>query len=404
MPDHHHYKSRHPAEIPVALPDPGLQRQLAEPQCGMKIVLVTNIPAPYRIPVYNLVARELGDDFHVVFCARIEHNRQWDLGLFEFKHTFLNENFYLTDGAAVHSNLDVVGVLHRYHPQVVITTGFGPTHLYSWGYALATGSKHIPMTDAWLYSEMHLGISHRVVRRMVYRTSSAFLGASQKSLQLYKSYGVAGSGLFQSCLCIDNKRFFSSAVNTDRPYDLMYAGQIIEGKIPSLFTDVVRIVKQTRGMVRVLVIGDGVLRHTFLESLADAGADYEYAGFVSQAELPRHYSRAKLLLFTTARDAWGIVANEALASGTPVFTTPYAGVAHELVVDGWNGFVLEPDPQLWGEKVVAVLEDPGMLVEMRANAVRSVNEYTFEKAASGIVAAAKWAYRHKGFSAVIGRN
>ncbi len=74
----------------------------------MKIVLVTNIPAPYRVHVYNLVAGELGDDFHVFFCVSNEPNRQWNLGLFEFKHTFLNENFYLSKGNVVHRNLDVV--------------------------------------------------------------------------------------------------------------------------------------------------------------------------------------------------------------------------------------------------------------------------------------------------------
>ncbi len=239
---------------------------------------------------------------------------------------------------------------------------------------------------------------------MVYRTSSAFLGASQKNLQLYKCYGVDSSSLFQSCLCIDDERFISNAANTGRPYDLMYAGQINEIKIPRFFTDVVRLVKQKRRLVRVLVIGDGVLRHTFLESLANAGADVDYAGFAPQGELPRHYSRLKMLLFNTSSDVWGIVANEAPASGTLVLTTPYVGVVHELVIDGSNGFVLEPDPQLWWEKVVAVLENPAMLAEMRSNVVRSVNGYTFEKAASGIIAAAKWVYRHKGFVAVFGRN
>jgi hypothetical protein len=51
----------------------------------MKTLLLTNIPAPYRIPVFNRVANVLGDDFLVVFFAGIEPNRMWDVGHFAFR-------------------------------------------------------------------------------------------------------------------------------------------------------------------------------------------------------------------------------------------------------------------------------------------------------------------------------
>jgi glycosyltransferase involved in cell wall biosynthesis len=169
----------------------------------------------------------------------------------------------------------------------------------------------------------------------------------------------------------------------------MFSGQIVEGKMPEFFVEVVRRVKEKRGEASVLVIGDGKLRDSFLDSLKEIGAKVTYAGFIAQGDLPSYYSQAKLLLFTTRNDAWGIVANEALASGTRVITTPYAGAAHDLVIDGENGYVVDTDASLWATKIIELLQNEPLLEQMRLNAVSSVAEFNFDNAARGIIEAAK---------------
>ena len=362
----------------------------------MKVLLITNIPAPYRIPVFNRVAKALGDDFMVVFCARNEPNRLWDVSHFTFRYEYLKENFKVSGGSYVHNNLDVLRVLKRYNPDVVITTGFNPTSLYAWGYSLLSGKRHIPMTDGWELSERSLGFKHRLVRMCVFSTSQAFIGAGKKSLILYKKYGIEEVKLFQSHLCIDNSPFIRKAQNTIRPYDFMFSGQIIERKMPDFFIDVVTKVKDLRGKVRVLIIGDGPLRERMLMKLAEKNIVVDYAGFVPQEDLPRYYSEAKILLFTTNNDPWGIVANEALASGTPVITSPCSGVADDLVVDGKNGYVVESNVSAWVDKSLSLLENDDLWEEMHMSAVESVQDFNFDNAANGIIAASIWAFSHSG--------
>jgi glycosyltransferase involved in cell wall biosynthesis len=358
----------------------------------MKIFLLTNIPAPYRIPVFNRVADVLGDDFLVVFCAKTEPNRLWDVSHFAFRHEYLNENFKVSRGSFIHNNRDVLGALKRFLPDVVITTGFNPTSLYAWGYSLLSGKCHIPMTDGWIMSEHKLGFKHRLVRRLVFRTSKAFIGAGKKSLELYKNYGIGDEHLFKSHLCIDNSQFIRQAQNMIRPYDLMFAGQIIERKMPDFFIDVVTKVKEIRGKARVLIIGDGPLRERMLTKLAERDIDVDYSGFVPQKDLSGFYCRARILLFTTSNDPWGIVANEALASGTPVITCPCSGVADDLVVNGRNGYVVVSNVAVWVDKVVGLLDNASLWEEMHTNAVESVHDFTFENAAKGIIAASEWAF------------
>ncbi len=360
----------------------------------MRLVIVTNIPAPYRTPIYTKLAETLGNYFLVIFAARTEPNRSWDLGELKFNHLFLNENITeKSDGFNyVHNNFDVIKHLQTFNPDVVITTGFNPTHLYSWLFAKLFGKKHIPMTDGTISSEKHLSWLHRIVRTIVYKTSHAFLGASKSSKELYKSYGVKGEKIFQSHLCVSNEEFRNDLKYQDRIFDMMFSGQFTERKLPFLFADIVKKVSSQITGLKVLVLGNGPLKEEFLNRLKNDKIYVEYAGFVAQEALPNYYASARLFLFTTRLDPWGVVANEALASGTPVLVTPYAGVSGDLVQDGNNGYVIEADSDLWAERIVELLQDCEQWQKLSKNASMSVKKYTFDNAAKGILDACEYAY------------
>ena len=358
---------------------------------SVRLAIVTNIPAPYRIPVYNLLAQDLGEDFVVFFCAASEPNRQWDLPEMEFRHVFLRGHLVKKKEPYAHNNFDVLPSLVKFGPNVVLTTGYNPTHLYAWFYSVLWRKKHIAMTDGWLLNERQLTMLHRAARRMVLGTSHAFVGAGANSMELFASYGVKKDDMFKSHLCADNGRFMEHSGNRDRKYDIMFSGQIIERKIPAFFADVAGRVSKVKGDLRVLVLGDGPLRKKFLDDMSKAGVQFEYAGFVRQGDLPAYYSQARLLLLTTKEDAWGLVANEAMAAGTPVISTPYAGIVNDLLIDGRGGFVMEPDPVTWGERILRVLDDPQLWERLSVDATEAVKEFNFGNAAEGIKRAAKHA-------------
>jgi len=257
-------------------------------------------------------------------------------------------------------------------------------------YALLTNTPNITFTDGWNLSERNLGIWHKIIRKLVYRTSKAYIGASKNSLKLYEYYGVRTEDMFISHLCINNNYFLEFAGNQDRQYDIMFSGRIIEGKMPYFFVEIVEQLIIQRNKLSVLVIGDGPLREKFINSLKFTGAHLFYPGFIAQKDLPNYYSKSKILLFTTISDAWGIVANEALASGTPVFTTPYAGVNNDLVIDGYNGYILEINAGLWASQINAVLDDNVLLNKLRANAIKSIEKFNYDSSAQGIVNAIEW--------------
>lgn len=358
------------------------------------LVIVTNIPAPYRNPVYKLIADKLGlESFHVVFCARKESNREWVINQNGFSHTFLNEHVLERKGKYIHNNPDVWRVLNQLNPEFVITTGFNPTHLYAFAWACLNRRTHIPMTDGTLESEEQLSFIHRLVRRIVYRFSNVFIGASIGSKRLYESYGVPKERFFQSHLCANNAAFFPVDL-ASRTYDFMFCGRFSAEKNPLFVIDVARSVALALGrQVSLLLVGSGPIVDEVKAFASRYSVEVEttFKGFVQQRDLPELYCSAKIFLFPTSWDPWGVVANEACAAGQVVLVSPYAGVAGDLIVHRENGYVLQLDLPLWVKHAVRMLSDQKLLNQFSECGLQRVQKFSYANAAKGVIDAVNFA-------------
>ena len=66
-------------------------------------------------------------------------------------------------------------------------------------------------------------------------------------------------------------------------------------------------------------------------------------GRVEYSELPKYYAQVGVFVFPTYKDEWGLVINEALASGLPVIGSIYSQAVEELVAEGENGWLFKTD-------------------------------------------------------------
>ncbi len=357
-----------------------------------RIALVTNEPPPYRVPIFNKVGRAPDVDFQVIFCCRREPNRHWNLPPLEFDHVFLRERITTVNGRYIHNNPDVISALGRFAPDVIVTDGFNPTSLYAFAYAWFKGIPHIPMTDGTDISEQALSGVHKAIRRFVYARSAAFLSASIGGDRLYGSYGIPIERCFKSCLCVNNAVFTPFLRPEDKQYDFIFCGRMEQGKSPLFALNVaLDVAKKMKRKTSILFVGSGSEE----ESVKRAAAlqpdllSVDFHGFATQQELPALYRSARIFLFPTLADVWGVVANEACAAGLPVIVSPHAGVVGELVLNGQNGFVCDLDIDLWSERAVLLLTQPDVCRKFSERSLSLVNQYTFDNAASGLLEACR---------------
>ena len=370
----------------------GAQLALAK---KLRVVIVTNIPVPYRLPVYALLAQESDIDFHVVYCSGREPDREWNLEQLRFSHTFLKSSFMRYRSRYIHFNHDVWSVLQSLKPDIVVTTGFNPTHIMAYVWTRLHGARHVAMTDGTLESEVRLSTLHRWVRRHVYTHTAAFIGASDGAMRLYQSYGINSSDMFKSHLCADNALFFNVPLQA-KVYDFIFCGRFEAVKSPLFAMDVARATALRLGRrVSMVLLGSGSLEGEMRSYAKTIAADVEvvFAGFAKQEALPGWYGASRIFLFPTRWDPWGVVANEACAAGVPMLISDVAGAVGELVQDGDNGFVLPLERECWTDAAVRLLTDKSLYAVMAVRCRERVGAYHYANAARGIMHAVRAADR-----------
>jgi len=363
----------------------GLGRRASVP----RLAVVSNIPAPYREPVFELLAKRSEFEIHLFYCSDREPDREWRLEEANYPRTILRKSHFSLDGRFIHVNFDVVPALRRFAPDVVLTTGFNPTHLFAFAYALANRKVHLAMTDGTDQSERKLTRVHRTIRRLIYRRTEAFIGASEGSIRLYRSYGVPEQRIFRSPLSVDNARFMREK-SGDATTDLLFCGRMVDIKNPLFALDVAhQCAMQLGRRVSICFAGSGPLEPLVRAKAAQvrASVDAKFSGFIQQSGLPGIYQAAKVFLFPTRWDPWGVVANEAAAAGLPTIISPMSGAAGELVVHGESGYILELDLAVWAQAAARLLGDEALRSRMGLAATRRVQQFTYESAAEGIVEA-----------------
>lgn len=346
-----------------------------------RVVIVTNAPAPYRSPVFA----ELGDDYEIVFCAATESNRKWGPVDLPFRHRFVPGRVHRhTDGFNyIYFNWKILKVLKELDPLVVVTTGFNPTHLLAFAWALLYSRRHITMTDGTATSESGFSLIRRLLRRMIYRMSSAFIVTGWGGRALLQTYGVDRNRIFVSRLSAPAYPGKNPSMS-EREFDVLFCGQLHPRKAPLFFVEVCKSIRESRGGCRALVIGDGPLRDQVIHALDAASIDHTYLDAVPYASIAAQYGRAKVLLFPTLLDPWGLVANEAFAAGTPVITSPEAGVAGDLVIEGVNGHIAPLDVETWRTLTLGLIEQPDKWLAFSEAARAQSREFSFAAAAAGI--------------------
>ncbi len=358
----------------------------------IKTVIVTNVPAPYRVPVWRRVAADPEVDLSVIFCSKPHIDTQTAPDSYGFKHLFLTAPYLAMQRRFMHCDLGIWGELRRLNPDLVITTGYIPTFLFAFAWSWLHRVKHVVMTDGTLFSEQTLTPLHRIVRRWVFKRSQAFIGACQGSAELFRGYGIAADHIHIAYLCADNSRF--GRPPNQAQSDFIFCGRFIPHKQP-LFA--LRVAEQTARKlgrkVSLDFLGDGEMLAEMrqLAQELEERVTCRFLGYASQEDLPQHYANAKVFLFPTAWDPWGVVANEACAAGLPVIVSPHAGVAGELVLDNVNGYIRELETEAWSDAAARLLTDAELYARFSANSRDQVAHYTYDASARGMLAAIKQA-------------
>lgn len=129
---------------------------------------------------------------------------------------------------------------------------------------------------------------------------------------------------------------------------------------------IVRAMANVNGPIRLVIAGDGTQRQNVERLADDTGvADrITFLGSVEDEALIELYAGALAVVYPPFDEDFGYVTLEAFLARKPVITCTDSGGPNEFVVDGQNGFSIEPDPDAIAAAINALALDRRRAAEM----------------------------------------
>lgn len=368
-----------------------------------KLVIITEIIAPYRIPVFNALAQRPEIDLHVIFLSENDPSlRQWRVYKDEIKFHYdvLPSWRRRVAGYNLLINREVDSALNRIKPNVVLCGGYN--YLASWQAARWAKDHRAPLL---LWSESTAFDQRRgypfveFIKTRFLNLCTAFVVSGKSSENYLIDLGMEKEKIFTAPDAVDVALFSRSAETarqrrmSDRSGRLpsryfLYVGRLVKEKgVFDLLEAYAQLDPNLRSQIGLVFAGDGAEQAALVKRASKiTPGTIQFLGFVHREQLPELYALSDGLVFPTHSDPWGLVVNEAMACALPIIVTDVAGCALDLVQDGWNGFVVPPhDPTRLAAAMARLAGDSELRAEMAANSRERIDAFSPAAWAEGMV-------------------
>ncbi len=374
----------------------------------MRLVILTEIIAPYRIPVFNALAQRDDIDLHVIFLAESDPKlRDWLVYKDEIRFSyqvlpswrrkFAGHNLLLNRG--------LKKGLRRAAPDAILCGGYN--YVASWQALCWARRRRVPFI-LWVEStDRDIRSRNRVIeflKKKFIERCSAFVVPGKSSLQYVMNYGVLERDIFTAPNAVDTELFAQRAEAVRQqaerrrqalqlpPRFFLFVGRLVREKgLFDLLEAYGKLTPELRTLVSLVLVGDGAARaEVDRRAMQIAPGQVRCAGFVQRDHLADYYALAESFVFPTHSDTWGLVVNEAMACGLPVIASDAAGCVADLIEDHWNGRVVRRGDVI---QLASAMEELGsdstLRTQMGNHSRERILRYSPEACAAGIAQAAR---------------
>ncbi len=323
---------------------------------GTRVALLTNFVPPYRRPLFEQVARRVGQ-MRVFVSVPSESNRAWepDWGGLDVtvqrtvtrKRTWRHPQGF-ADATYLHFPYDTLWQLWRYRPDVIVSAEMGLRSLQAAIYrALVPSCRLIVWATLSEHSEQGRGRLRPRLRRWLLRRVDGVYVNGRSGARYIRRFQVPDDNVFIVPTTFEVKTYLDVPVSRppDRAHRLLCVGQLVPRKGVDLLLDALGRwgAAHPGGHAELVVAGDGEQRAMLESHALPPNVEVSFLGNQHYARLKAVYADAGVLVFPTLADEWGLVVNEAMAAGLPVLGSLYAQSVEELVTDGETGWTFRPD-------------------------------------------------------------
>jgi glycosyltransferase involved in cell wall biosynthesis len=368
----------------------------------MRVLFVVGNLGDSHVPRYQALLRLANSRGHEVFLVEVfgksgvygfpQHRRAAFFNTHPANCVTLIKDAGEGDGHTLRVAVELLSVLRTFAPDVVVTLGYNTN--YSIALCVLKGlTRRFPliyMSDSKADDGKRYALKERAKRLLVSKFDAALV-AGEKHRAYAQSLGVPMERSRVGFDVIDVDYFSRMAREAEAGaadirvrftlpprYVLCVSRFVARKNIDLLMTAFFHSGLHTAGVSLVLV-GQGPCKQSLLEQIDRLGLSRHVVilSSVPNPDMPGLYALADFVVLASKFDQWGLCINEAFAAGTPAIVTRTCGVANELVHDGVNGFIVEPDDEsALSAKIMQLGTNSALRERFSVNALTSVRRWT----------------------------
>jgi 1,2-diacylglycerol 3-alpha-glucosyltransferase len=348
-------------------------------------------PAPYIIGLVDAV-RSIWDGTIEVVFAHDALTQPWGYELQEPGESVLRSG-------SINALGDIRHILANGNYSLIHVAGWGDPILLG---ALLLGSLlRIPVTvesDTPLPHSLPIWkrLAKEVLYRPLFRLPAVFLPGGSRQAAYLRHYGVEEERIQIARMTVDVSKILSysasmqraSKVNVLRRHGIpenyvkiLYLGRLEPHKGLFDLLEGFKRLKRRIDSICLLIAGEGSLTK-LVEQQASSETSIYYMGRLSGERVWEAYAISDVFVLPSHREPWGLVVNEAMASGLPVIVTDRVGCVDDLVEHKRTGLIVPAEsPEELLVAMEALVSDANARQCMGAEARQVIAAWTLENAA-----------------------
>lgn len=265
--------------------------------------------------------------------------------------------------------------------QVIIFNGFYEVELY---FLLFFSFCRRNNLKIGLDSDTQLNIPSSFFKRVLKKTVLGFLfknkrvygfaGGNKSHKELFRYYGMKEERIHFLPMVVDVERFKNINTGKNSNFIFLFVGRIVDVKnIELLINSFKKNFKNSN--VGLKIVGKGALLNHF-KVLCENISNIEFTGALFGEELKRVYKESHVLVLPSLFEPWGLVVNEAMASGLPVISSKFVGANYDLIENKDTGLIFDPEKEDdLTKKMLEMYQDKVQYEQFSNNAYNLMHNY-----------------------------
>ncbi len=369
----------------------------------MRLAIISSHPIQYNAPFFKELGLQEGLTLKVfytwsqssgkVYDPGFNMIREWDIPLLDGYDFEFVKNIAFKPGSDHFWGIvdpSLIKKIKEWKPDHILVYGWA---FYSHLRAIKYFYKKVPLLfrgDSTILDETS-GLKNFLKRSLltwIYSSVDTCLYVGKNNFDYYKRYKVSEDRLEYLPHVVDNDRFRRPAT-TDEDTGIATVKKKLEGKKVFLFVGKFEKKKAPLSLAEafihlgeanaaLLFVGQGELEKSLKEYCAGI-AGIHFLPFQNQKAITGIYQLADVLVLPSAyNETWGLVVNEAMATGLAIIVSDKVGAAPDLVENGINGYVFnsgDPDGLIDKMKLICAQD----LQQMKDASLRKIEQFSIKK-------------------------